>query len=171
MKLADEEKQRAWLNQHIPHRLRAGLAQTTALDEMLELQVSDPIERLRKAQFCLEMAAWEGRFAATRWLIEFVGVKLDKNGKPARVRDEKNRKREHDVDILDLPGGEYFPLGSDEAVLLAEVWKGCSQATSHATDGSEHPSISRDRIAKAVLAVVHHLEATVYKQAGRSVQI
>lgn len=176
MKLGTPKEQNEWLGQHIPHRIRASLAMSQVLERMLEAQMSDPEKRRLKTQFCLEMAAWEGRHAAIRWLIEFVGVTGDDSGKAVESPRRRNRKRggknqrPHDVDIMDLPGGDYFPLGSKDADLLGQVWKGASQATGHATAASKHPSLARDRLSKAALIVTNHLEATVYKAAGLSVQ-
>ncbi len=96
------------------------------------------------------MAAWEGRHAAARWLVEFVGVAADKDARPKRSssrqarEDGKPKKGSHDVDICDLPGGKYFPLTGSDAETLARYWKGVSQATSHATNGSIYPSSLSD---------------------------
>jgi hypothetical protein len=172
MKLSDPVVQADWLSQHIPHRLRAALAQTTLLESMLAAQISDERERAKAAAFCLEMAAWEGRHAATRWLIEFVGINANQAGNPIaspKRRGKTNHK--HDVDVTDLPGGTYFDLADPDAVVLGAVWKGCSQATSHATSGSNHPSIARDRISEAVTIVVKHLQSTAYASAGQSVRL
>ena len=170
MKLNDLSAQSEWLGQHIPHRLRASLAQTVMLENMVAAQYPSKKERAKKLKFCLDMAAWEGRHAATRWLIDFVGVNGDSNGSPTESSRRKGKKAHvHDVDITDLPGGVYFPLGTSDAELLGAVWKGCSQATSHATSGSNHPSVARDKISQAVLVVVRHLNDTIYKEAGAEV--
>ena len=68
----------------------------------------------------------EGRFAAMRWLIEFVGVALDRDGNVCRPH-----RRPPDVAITHLLGGKEFDLVSDEAKFLSKVWKACSQAGGH----------------------------------------
>lgn len=117
-------------------------------------------------QFCRDMAMWEGRHAAIRWLIEFVGVTADKDGKPKRIG-----KRSFDVDITDLPGGTHFDLNHPDAVVLAKIWKGCSQATSHPTFGSNHPPLELPNLNKAVDIVIQYLIKTVYAHAGVSLKI
>lgn len=172
MKLSDPATQTDWLGQHIPHRLRAALAQSTLIDSMLATQVPDEVERKKIETFCLEMAAWEGRHAATRWLIEFVGITGDASGKPVPSPRRAGRSNHaHDVDVTDLPGGAYFDLADPDAAILGAVWKGCSQATSHATSGSNHPSIARDQISRAVTIVIKHLQTTAYAAAGKTVRL
>lgn len=182
MKLGDATTQADWLDQHIPHRLRAALAQSNFLSALLAAQIKDEKKRAEKEAYCLEMAAWEGRHAAVRWLIEFVGVTGDDSGAPTesgrrkgRVKQTKGKglasKFAHDVDIEDLPGGKYFDLADPRAAVLGAVWKGCSQATAHATAGSGHPSIARDRLSEATQIVIQHLGATAYAKAGKTVGI
>jgi hypothetical protein len=180
MKLQDPKVLSDWLGQDIPHRLRAALSLSPLLEEMLlKALPDDPQAREAKAKFCLEMGAWEGTFVATRWLIEFVGVNGDAAGNPieSRRRMERrlppNKKPRHgfDVDIMDMPGGDYIDLTTANAKLLGAVWKGCSQASAHATHGSNHPSIARDRLTDALRIVVNHLQRTVFNHAGRQVQI
>lgn len=172
MKMHDPAVQADWLGQHIPHRLRAALAQSTLLSSLLAAQVSDEAERKKVETFCLEMAAWEGRHAATRWLIEFVGDTADKEGGPVESPRRAGRSNHaHDCDIIDLPGGKYFDLTEPDAAILGAVWRGCSQATSHATVGSAYPSIARDEISRAGMIVISHLQATAYAAAGRNVTL
>ena len=162
MKLQDPKVLSDWLGQDIPHRLRAALSLSPLLEEMLlKALPDDPQAREAKAKFCLEMGAWEGTFVATRWLIEFVGVNGDAAGNPieSRRRMERrlppNKKPRHgfDVDIMDMPGGDYIDLTTANAKQLGAVWKGCSQASAHATHGSNHPSIARDRLTDALRIV------------------
>jgi len=172
MKLADPIDQSDWLNQHITHRIRAAVAGTPYLEQLLQNASGTTEEKRQKAEFCRDMAMWEGRHAAVRWLIEFVGVVADQSGKPI---PSKRRKKKgdfiHDVDISDLPGGNYFDLQDPKAAMLAEVWLGCSKATAHATFGSNHPSIARDRLVEATRIVAAHMEKTIYAKAGKSVVI
>jgi hypothetical protein len=46
------------------------------------LNVADDALRLKIRAGCCERAVWEGRMAAMRWLIDFVGIAADCNGKP-----------------------------------------------------------------------------------------
>jgi hypothetical protein len=106
-----------WFVQHIPHRVRSAFAGT----EMLVLKLSDCCfgkENVRTAGFdaritsqadsvalhCLDNAVWEGRLTAMRWLIDFVGVRCDKNGKPSRPA-----QKPHDCRI-DKMAASLFPL-------------------------------------------------------------
>jgi hypothetical protein len=116
-----------WLHHHVPYRIRAGLAGLSFASEFLPATADDAL-RARFAEACLQNAACEGRMAAIRWLIDFIGIH-DKQGKPARP----HRWGDHDVSITSLPGGSEIDLDSNEAETLRRVWKGCSQASSHAT--------------------------------------
>lgn len=174
MKLGDPKVQEQWLVQDIPHRLRAVLANTAELKLSLEKLSVPPELQMKMAAFCVEMAMWEGRHSAVRWLIEFVGVSADGDAKATKSRRRKaresakaNRRFEDDVDIMDLPGGEYFDLESPDAILLGEVSHACSKATGHPTFGSGHKSLDHQRLVKAALVVGGHLKRTVYAKAEK----
>jgi hypothetical protein len=83
---------------------------------------------------CLSTAVFEGRLAGMRWLIEFVGIS-ELNGKPRRPN-----RQDVDVSIAKIARGHEIDLASPEAVLLSKVWKGCSQASGHPTQDSNHKS-------------------------------
>ncbi len=176
MKLDDPQKQHEWLTQNIPHRLRASVAGTMLVSQLLQTVESEEMRQKTEA-FWNDMAIWEGRHSAIRWLIESIGVTGNGDARPmssGRRRATENGTQptqEFDVDICDLPGGRYFPLDGEEAQLLAQVWKGASQATAHATEGSNHPSLARDRLVRAVTIVARHLDETVYRQVGQNVRI
>jgi len=64
----------------------------------------DPAPRTDEDKICRRCSTdsiWEGRLAATRWLIEFVGIRRDKNGNPAAC----TKKRKDDVRMDDFDGG------------------------------------------------------------------
>ena len=145
-----------WLHHHIPHRIRAGLVGLSFASEFLPA-TADAALRTRFADACLQNAAFEGRMAAIRWLIEFIGVR-DKQGKPARP----HRRGDHDVGISSLPGGREVDLDSDEAEILCRAWKGCSQASSHATHDSKHFPVDATTLEEALRSIASHLDKTVY---------
>ena len=149
-KLSDITKRDAWLDLHVSHRLRAGLAESLQLQAYISAKNTATLPpQLRER--CLGNAAWEGRMAAARWLIEFIGIQWDnKNGKPKRPP----RKGTHDVWIEDMDGGIAFDLTKSEALELAKVWKGCSQASSHPTDDSNHFDVSPPQLARAIEIII-----------------
>lgn len=117
---------------------------------------------------CATDSIWEGRLAATRWLIEFVGIKQGENGKPTECKRKNNSK---DVRIDDLDGGKPFDPSSPSAQCSADVWKGCSQASSHATNEHNHPRVGdRNELPAALTIILNHLQDTVYKEAGRKIR-
>jgi hypothetical protein len=63
-------------------------------------------------------------------------------------------------------GGDLIKPSSPEALTLAPVWKGCSQASSHATTDTNHPDIREPVLAQALQIVVDHLQSTIYDRAG-----
>ena len=176
--LADPRVENEWLYQHIPHRIRASLALTPRLGKILDATGLYSELKANAWRDCAAMGAWEGRLAATRWLIEFIGIVFDEATKLPKsheqLRKQKIRDREKklagqfDVDIEDLPGGEYFPITEkqDDAAFLAATWKGCSQATSHATSGSNHPLVSLSELERAQVLISEHLNRTIYSPKG-----
>ena len=161
-KLTSKEKQSEWLNQHLPHRLRAGLVGTALLTNLAGTRVSKAAGK-ELHQRCFHNAAWEGRLASVRWLIEFIGVQWDSRQNKPKV---PLRSGPFDVWIEDLDGGVRFDILSPEAVELAKIWKGCSQATAHPTDSSNHPDVSQPQLERAMEIIHRHLDATVFKAAG-----
>ena len=152
-----------WLHHHIPYRIRAGLAGLSFASEFLPA-TADAALRARFAEACLQNAACEGRMAAIRWLIDFIGVR-DKQGEPARP----HRWGDHDVSITSLPGGREIDLDSDEAETLRRVWKACSQASSHATHDSKHFPVDAKTLEEALRIIVRHLDKTVYSAGQEAV--
>lgn len=170
--MSNPANQHEWLRQDIPHRFRAAVAGTKYLEDLLRTQIPDEKERAKTQAFCSDMAVWEGRHAAVRWLIEFVGVCADKNAEPiATKRRRGSRTHKFDTDITDFAGGSYYPLEGESAKLLAMVWLGCTQATGHPTIGSNHPSIARDRLVEATVLVSEHLNKTIYAKVGSRLKI
>ena len=54
--------------------------------------------------------------------------------------------------------------------MLADVWKGCAQASSHATHASGHPSVSEEVLTVALTLIIDHLQNTVYRNAGKEIR-
>lgn len=96
-----------------------------------------------------------------RWLIEFVGV-VDSKGKPGRPN-----RRSVDVSIAQIMGGREIDLGSVEALLLSKVWKGCSQASGHPTQDSNHPPVDEKALDEAMRVIIAHIQKTIYSSASR----
>jgi len=165
-------EQSEWVARHIPHRVRAAVARLPMQNSLLQVEASiDPECRTERDEIywrCATDSIWEGRMAATRWLIEFVGIKRDENGGPTECKKKKGSK---DVRIDDLDGGKLFDPSNPDAQLLADVWKGCSQASSHATNEYNHPRVGDRKELPAALAIIlNHLQDTIYEQAGKKVQ-
>ena len=115
---------------------------------------------------CATGSIWEGRLAATRWLIEFIRIKRHSNSKAI----EHTKQKAKDVRIDDLDGGKLFDLSDPNAQLLADVWKGCSQASTHATNEYNHPAVSdRKELPAALTIVVNHLQDTIYSRASKQI--
>jgi hypothetical protein len=131
----DAAEQARWLKDHIPHRIRAATARLPMENSLLKVTATiDPHPLDAQDRIFWRFAAdsiWQGRLVATRWLIEFVGIKEIDKGHPIQCRP--NPKFPHDVYIDHLAGGVLFSPNASGAKLLAQVWGGCSQASSHAT--------------------------------------
>jgi hypothetical protein len=117
-------------------------------------------DRIRSGFF--GRAAAEGRMAGTRWLIEFVGIAADFNGKP-----RPPTRRKTDVSIKSIQGGEEIDLDSSDAATLAKVWQGCAQASSHPTQGSNHPPVNPAALDEAMRIIIRHLQRTIYAANNR----
>jgi hypothetical protein len=89
---------------------------------------------------------------AARWLIDFVGI----------------RRVKHDWRI-DAMGAPLFPLDDPKAHKLVDVWLGCTKATSHPTDGSDHPSVDPPELDSAIRIVGEYLDPALYGANGRTV--
>ena len=152
MKPSDEE---VWLRQHIPHRLRACLTWLPLQSELLTT-ITDANAHASIMHRCFLHTVSEGRMAAIRWLIEFVGIR-EVNGKP-----EYPSPRKTDVSISFIQGGKPIDIDSPEAAFLAKVWKGCSQASGHPTQDTDHPPVDPKTLDKALRIIVSHLKQTIY---------
>ena len=164
-----------WFVQHIPHRVRAAISGTEML--VLKLQERFGKEKVRTAGFearitsqadsaallCVENAVWEGRLTATRWLIDFLGVSSDKHGKPSRPAQKPHDWR------IDKMGAPLFPLSGASAQKLADIWLGCTKATSHPTRGSGHPPVDPNELNAAIAIVIEYLDKNLYVPKGRSI--
>lgn len=151
-----------WLETHIPYRVRAALARIPLQVELLKLPQFLPAKSRIETR-CEGDAIWEGRLAATRWLIEFIGVSADQSGKP-----KIPARWPHDARVDDI-GGKVFCLSRPEAVVLANVWLGCSKASSHATNASGHPPVNEKEISDALRIVMAHLDQELYSGAGQKI--
>ena len=113
--------------------------------------------------WCIGRSIDEGRKAAMRWLIEFVGVRLDKNGNPAAPKPHENGKS---VTIREV-GGIMFDTTSKDALKLGKIWQACSQASLHPTTDTKHDPVGPDELASALQIVIAHLETALYEPSGR----
>jgi len=147
--------QELWLAQHIPHRLRACLTGLPLQGEFMRTVEDGTMRELIK-YCCLQHTVSEGRMAAIRWLIEFVGIH-DVNGTPRHPRLRKT-----DVSISFLEGGKPIDPSSRDGAFLAEVWKGCSQASGHPTQDTDHPDVDPKTLDKALRIIFRHLRQTSY---------
>lgn len=151
-----------WLQNHIPYRVRAALARIPLQENLLkDPQYCSSRQRIEKR--CEGDAIWEGRLAATRWLIEFIGVSANKNGKP-----KLPTRFSYDTRIDDL-GGKVFDLNCSDATVLANVWLGCSQGSSHATHSSGHPPVNEKEISAALKIVMKYLDQQLNFGAGQTI--
>jgi hypothetical protein len=157
------DRQVRWLAEHIPHRIRATLP-GLPMPPPWNLGEIHVVPQETTALRCLLNSSWEGRMTALRWLIMFVGIQQDKAG----CAVEAKIKVPFDMRIDALDGGILVTPSNSDADKLAKVWRGCSQATSHATDGSGHPPVDEQHLAEALGIVIRHLESTVYRVARRS---
>jgi len=152
--LSDKE-QLEWLVQHTPHRIRAVLPR---LPMKAPWQLDWALGAVSvSASICWQQAAHEGRHSSMRWLLEYIGIIKSKSGyvRPAPLRD-------HDTRIDALKGGLLFAASRPSADFLADIWLGCTQATGHPTQGSNHPDITYPRLAEALHVAIDHLQSTVY---------
>jgi hypothetical protein len=164
--LLPPDKQLRWLIEHIPHRIRAvlpGLPMSVPwLLTSQKLVLENDADRI--AMRCSGNSAWEGRMTAMRWLIMFVGIQ-EENG----VATETRLRKSTDVRIDFIKGGVTVTLSRPEALKMARVWRGCSQATSHPTQDTNHPDVREKSLAEALGIVIDHLQRTIYSANGRSV--
>jgi hypothetical protein len=162
--VVNQREQSEWMTTHIPHRVRAAIARLPMEQSLLRVTATiDPELRTDADKIywrCSTDSIWEGRLAATRWLIEFVGIKQDRSGNPACTK-----KGKHDVRINDFDGGALLDPSTANGGRLADVWKGCTQASSHATNAYNHPQVNETVLAEALKTVLDHLQDTIYDKA------
>ena len=159
--LNDAEKE-TWLVQHVPHRICAALALLSMGGKWT--MPKPPVLPGRDFHvWCIGRSIDEGRKASMRWLIEFVGVILDKSGKPVAPKPHKNGKS---VTIREA-GGIMLDTAGKEALKLAKIWQACSQASLHPTMDTSHDPLGPDDLASALQIVINHLETALYKPSGR----
>jgi hypothetical protein len=159
--LRKDEKE-IWLVQHVPHRICAALAWLPM--EGKWIMPKSPV--LPTGDFhvwCIGRCVDEGRKASMRWLIEFIGIILNKKGNAAAPQPHDNGKS---VTIGEV-GGTMFDTKSQDALKLAKIWKACSQASLHPTMDTGHDDLGPDELAKALQMVLAHLETSLYGPTGR----
>jgi hypothetical protein len=163
----DQNEQAEWLTKHVPHRVRAATARINMKSSLLRAEAFiDPALRTDEDRIywrCATDSIWEGRLAATRWLIGFVGIQQDKNGNPVACPG----RRKDDVRIDDFAGGYLLDPATANGRYLADVWKGCTLASSHATNAYNHPSVDdRAVLPEALKIILDHLQSTIYDKAS-----
>lgn len=159
------EKQERWLIEHIPHRIRAvlpGLPMHAPWNLMRKKLVLETIDD-QIAFRCTGNSVWEGRMTAMRWLILFVGIQEE-----GGFAIEARLRKPTDMRIDAIRGGLVLTPSRPEAQKLALIWKGCSQATSHPTQDTNHPDVSERPLAEALEIVIEHLQTTIYSANRRS---
>lgn len=167
----DGTAQTEWRHANIPHRIRAAGARLDLSHSILGVYAyfdpPTPTEELKIYRRFETDSIWEGRFAAMRWLIEFIGISQRRDGKPGRP---SRKDGSPDVRIDQFDGGWLFQDKHQAADFLAAIWKGCSQASSHPTHDSHHADISEAKLAKALALIAQHLQDTVYNHAGEELR-
>ena len=60
--------------------------------------------------------------------------------------------------------GELFNLNNkSDALILANAWKGCTQASMHPTIDTRHPPENPKILAEALTKVIKHLDTNIYE--------
>jgi hypothetical protein len=154
-----------WLEQHIRSRMYAALARPELLRAWLEANPNSA-ESDRFETVYLLQASCEGRHAALRWLLDFIGIN-DYRGDPKVKMVYKSPlelQKEHATRITDLPGGELMPYSPE----LHKVSRALTKATSHPTRNSGHEPIPPERLMKVALNIRVHLQETIYWAAKKT---
>jgi hypothetical protein len=167
----DSTEQQAWLIQHLPNRVGAAWVDLPKMKDDWEWKGQRPLGPRHFAQnadknqvWCICRAVEHGQKAATRWLIEFVGICLNKKDKPVRPA-----RLDTDVSIqsfADDGSDLQVTLTSSEALTLARVWQGCSKSCVHSTFRTKHYSADPPELADAFLIIVKHLQEKLYGPRG-----
>lgn len=170
MKLNPKE-QEEWLIQHLPNRVGAAWVDLPDMQGEWDWKGQRPLgpghftRNVDENQvWCYCRAVENGQKAAMRWLIEFVGIRLNEKGKPDRPR-----RLDTDVSIQSfVADGSDLQVSrtSSEAMSLARVWQGCSKSCVHSTFRTNHCSADPPELAKAFAIIVEHLQAKLYDPSG-----
>ncbi len=170
--MSDIADQQTWRHEHIPYRVRAAIARLNMEKSILGVTATIdpplPNPTARTYWRCATDAIWEGQRTAARWLIEFVGVTSAPDLTPRRTR----KRSPTDTLISDFSPGQInlFDLSNPDAYKLARFWKGCSQASSHATCHTAHPRINEPELSEAMTIIVDHLQGTIYTATGERIR-
>jgi hypothetical protein len=115
--------------------------------------------------WCIGRSVDEGRKAAMRWLIEFVGVAMDNKTRNPKEPVPLRGHEDEQVLIDRFDHGQLFDLNNNkgDALILAKVWKGCAQASLHPTTNTGHDPVDPKDLAMALKIVVAHLERYLYE--------
>src|SRR5439155_17448479 len=137
-----------WLEQHVPHRICAALAGLAMPEDWAAPRPPNlPNENFRV--WCADRSVDEGRKAAMRWLIEFVGVQPDRFNEPKATEPYGNGKS---VTIVQVGGTMFDPTTkSEDARTLAKISRACAQASGHPTADKNHARLEDPDIASALL--------------------
>lgn len=164
-KKLDPATQRLWLLREIPHRICASLTWLT-MDGDWAMPPDPEWKNKDRDKFhiwCVGRSVDEGRKAAVRWLIEFVGVAMNNKTRDPKIPLPLHGHEDEQVLIEQFDHGKLFDLNNSDAVILAKVWKGCAQASLHPTTNTGHDSVDPEDLAMALKIVVGHLEKHLYE--------
>lgn len=151
----------AWLHEHIPYRL-VGASPLTPHLAKWDITQNHLVLPTGLKGVAVNYSLLQGQRAALRWLIEFVGIRRGRDGKPAPSQAALESDPT-DVGIWLFPNG-YNMLDTHPAAReLADMWKGCSQAISHPTTATNHPSVLTPEVVSAFGKVVDYLETGIYQ--------
>lgn len=173
--MTDAEKDR-WIKEDIPHRIRAAAALLDTTTEIANLLVEHNISRPKNQTLinsindpsnsltaqCCQNAIWEGRKIALRWLIELIGIKWENKGNGPTCVKPRDDDIRHDSLCSDL----YMKTHHEDAHFLAEVWNSASKASAHGTTKELSVEIREAETVKALLAIIRHLNTTLYQPLG-----
>lgn len=161
MKLSPTE-QEVWLLQHIPHRICAISTWLELRGDWTMLRASYLPLHSDFHTWCIGRSVDEGRFAATRWLIEFVGIKMHRKRRRADRPKPIQGQEDEFVSIKKFHKGRLFPLRTRKSLILARVWKGCTQCSVHPTRDTSYPDVSPQKLAEALELMLTHLHESLY---------
>jgi len=155
-----------WMHEDIPYRVIAGII----MSDIEQTWEPGPLT-LNPAglkSLGLNYAALEGRRVAVRWLIEYIGLKQGRKSCLPEESDAGAERDETDCGLIRIPGGVNHTTdpNNPNAVFLANVWRGCVQATSHPTIGTEHFDVGHTNLNKAIGIIIDHLQSTIYDHEG-----